>query len=164
MRISKEGDDRLTAAVFQNEVTCMVAEHSHQKTMKTTGRLSFSLKKNWNRKTCENDRPIVVLINKKKIRNEKPVRTTGRLIVFFFVLLNINIEIAEGSENARPLSNILYFILKWKSSKKAERSHSPHVYAVRTNAECRLADWQVNIVVAFYVTFINFSLALVVSC
>ena len=59
MRISKEGDDRLTDAVFQNEVTCMVAEHSHQKTMKTTGRLSFSLKK--------------------KIEIEKPVRTTGRL-------------------------------------------------------------------------------------
>lgn len=33
--------------------------------------------------------------------------------------------------------------------KKAERSHSPHVYAVRTNAERRLSDWQVNIVVAF---------------
>ena len=62
-------------------------------------------------KNDENDRPIVVLI-KKKIEIEKPVRTTGRLIVFFFVLLNINIEIAEGSENARPLSNILYFILK----------------------------------------------------
>ena len=60
MRIIKEGDDRLTAAVFQNEVTCMVAKHSHQKTMKTTGRLSFSLKK-------------------KKIEIEKPVRTTGPL-------------------------------------------------------------------------------------
>ena len=53
-----EGGDRLTAAVFQNEVTCVVAEHSHQKTMKTTGRLSFS---------------------QKKIEIEKPVRTTGRL-------------------------------------------------------------------------------------
>ena len=42
LRIIKEGGVRLTAEVFQNEVTCMVAEDSHQKTMKTTGRLSFS--------------------------------------------------------------------------------------------------------------------------
>ena len=67
------------------------------------GGRAFSSKNN------ENDRPIVVLIKKIEIENEKPVRTTGRLIVFFF---NIKIEIAEGSENARPLSNILNFISK----------------------------------------------------
>ena len=77
----------------------MVAEHSHQKTTKTTGRLSFSQKKEI------------------EIENEKPVRTTGRLIVFFF-LLNIKIEIAEGSENARPLSNILFLFRNEKVRKK----------------------------------------------
>ena len=149
MRISKEGDDRLTAAVFQNEVTCMVAEHSHQKTMKTTGRLSFSLKKKLKSKNLW-ERPADCRSHKqKKNQKWKTCENDWPSDRLFFVLLNINIEIAEGSENARPLSNILYFILKWKSSKKAERSHSPHVYAVRTNAERRLSDWQVNIVVAF---------------
>ena len=37
------------------------------------GGQAFSSKNN------ENDRPIVVLIKKKKIEIEKPVRTTGRL-------------------------------------------------------------------------------------
>ena len=68
-------------------------------------------------KSNGNDRPIVVLIKRKnEIENEKPVRTTGRLIVFF--LLNIKIKIAEGSENARPLANILFSFRNEKVRKK----------------------------------------------